>query len=208
MDNNKPTHIIFDLGGVLINLDMPRTFKAFQELAPQSEVNWKEMLHHPIPLRYEQGFISDAEFRDGLREILKANVSDEQIDWAWNQMILDFPEDRFPLLEELAEKYVVLLLSNTNDIHLRYVHSKVQEMGYEELDQFFTKAHYSHRMGLRKPDQAIYQAVLAEHDIRGAQALFIDDNPFNIRAAGEMGIQTHHLTDINTLPDFISSRLL
>ena len=208
MDRNGLTHIIFDLGGVLINLDTQRTLKAFQALAPDADFNWSEMYHHPVALQYEQGLISDDEFRQGIRDILQKDISDEQIDTAWNAMILDFPEDRFDLLSRLSEHYTLLLLSNTNDIHLRFVHDKILALGFESLDQHFTRAHYSHRMKMRKPDAIIYQTLLAENKLDPGQSLFIDDNPYNIESAAALGIHTHHLTDITTLTGYLENTLL
>jgi FMN phosphatase YigB (HAD superfamily) len=202
------THVIFDLGGVLIGLDPGRTLRALQNLAPHADVDWKELYHHPLALKYEKGLVGDDEFREGLREVLETDQPDEEIDAAWNAMILDFPSDRFSLLEELSRKYKVLLLSNTNDIHLRYVQHKVNALGYESLDQHFTRAHYSHHMKMRKPDKEIYEKVLSEHGLAPGEAFFIDDNPANIESAAMLGIGTHHLTHLDSLTNFVKSAFL
>ncbi len=202
------SHIIFDLGGVLIGLDTGRTLRALQDLAPHADVDWKELYHHPLALDYEKGLVTDDEFRNGLRDILEINHPDEEIDAAWNAMILDFPSDRFGLIQKLSGHYTVLLLSNTNDIHLRHVQQKVQALGFDSLDQHFTRAHYSHRMKMRKPDREIYETVLDEHGLEPSEAFFIDDNPFNIESAAATGIGTHHLTDINDLNNLVESKLL
>jgi putative hydrolase of the HAD superfamily len=208
MEKDSLTHIIFDLGGVLIGLDTAKTLSELKKLAPEAPVDWAMMYHHPLALNYEKGLISDEEFRDGLRDLLNIDHDDHEIDAAWNAMILDFPEDRFNLLEQLSRKYTVLLLSNTNDIHLRHVQGKARKQGYDSLDQHFHTAHYSHRMKMRKPDAEIYLKLLDTHGLQPHQTIFIDDNPHNVASASELGIHIHHLTDIDTLGDFIHRNLI
>jgi len=208
MTQKELSHIIFDLGGVLIGLDTARTLQALQQLSPDANVDWADLYHHPLALNYEKGLISDAAFRDGLRELLAIDLDDDIIDKAWNAMILDFPSDRFELIERLSPHYTILLLSNTNDIHLRFVNEKVNALGFESLDQHFTRAHYSHRMKMRKPDTEIYETLLSEHRLEPGNALFIDDNPHNIASAAHIGIRTHHLTEFESLSDFVETNLI
>ncbi len=202
MEKSGITHIIFDLGGVLIDLDTQRTVDAFKELSSDPDINWNEVLAHPHLLDYEQGHINDAEFREGVREHLSISATDSLIDDAWNAMILEFPDDRFALLESLTKSYDILLLSNTNEIHLRHVNEKIRKHGYDKLDDLFVTAYYSQRLKLRKPNVEIYQEVIRRSNLVPSSAIFIDDNPHNIEGAREAGLHAHHLTRIGDLPGF------
>ena len=202
MEKSGISHIIFDLGGVLIDLDTQRTVDAFRDLSRNAAINWKEVLAHPLLLDYEQGHISDVQFREGIRHHLAIDASDEQIDDAWNAMILEFPEDRFELLTSLADSHSLLLLSNTNEIHLRHVNGKIREHGYNQLDELFKTAYYSQRLKLRKPNVEIYHEVIRRSGLEPSSAIFIDDNPHNIEGAREAGLHAHHLTEIHALPSF------
>lgn len=202
MEKSGISHIIFDLGGVLIDLDTQRTVDAFRQLSINPDINWNDVLAHPHLLDYEQGFITDSQFREGVREYLSVSASDSLIDDAWNAMILEFPEDRFSLLESLAQSFDILLLSNTNEIHLRHVNEKVRRHGYEKLDELFTAAYYSQRLKLRKPNVEIYHEVISRSNLNPSATIFIDDNPHNIQGAMEAGLQAYHLTSIGDLPGF------
>lgn len=204
MDHSQITHIIFDLGGVLVDLDTQRTVDAFREMSQNPDLDWNEVLAHPHLLDYEQGFIDDESFREGIRKNLSIQASDAAIDRAWNAMILEFPENRFPLLQSLADKYELLLLSNTNEIHLRHVNDKLQKHGVNQLEDLFTTAFYSQRLKLRKPDVPIYEAVIQRSGIDPSTSIFIDDNPYNISGAQEAGLHAHHLTNIHDLPEFFN----
>ncbi len=202
MEKSGISHIIFDLGGVLIDLNTQRTVEAFQELSSDPHINWKEVLAHPHLLDYEQGHITDAQFREGVREHLSITASDDQIDDAWNAMILEFPNDRFELIESLAKSFNILLLSNTNEIHLRHVNDKIRKHGYNQLDDLFTTAYYSQRLKLRKPNVSIYHEVIKRSNLVPSGAIFIDDNLHNVHGAREAGLHAHHLTRIEDLPEF------
>src|SRR5688572_9759964 len=105
-------NIIFDLGGVIINLSVERTYQAFAALSGLSLPEINKIVHQASFFHeYESGGISDADFRDRLRESLKISVSDPEIDDAWNAMLLDIPVERIQLLEQLRKEFNILLLS-------------------------------------------------------------------------------------------------
>lgn len=184
--------LIFDLGGVIINLDTQATFRAF--LAHNANLT-PEIIHHPAALRYEMGLISDARFRDEVRGMISPRLTDEEIDECWNAMILDIPEWRLDLLRRLRNNHQLFLLSNTNDIHLRRVAERLGPHKLTAMDELFDRAYYSHRMNKRKPDTAIYEQVISENDLQPGATLFIDDNPDNIEGARKAGLHAYHLTD-------------
>ncbi len=188
-------NVIFDLGGVIINLSTQNTVREFARLGgiSEDEVHQQMMLSSEFH-DYEKGLIADAEFRNIVRRMLKVGATDAEIDRCWNAMLLDIPQERIQLLERLRKQYRIFLLSNTNEIHLNCFTSVVQETtGKESLDLFFEKAYYSHRMKMRKPDPEIYNVVLRENNLTPAHTIFLDDNLSNLTGAEQCGIQTFHV---------------
>ncbi|MTI19818.1 HAD family phosphatase [Fulvivirga sp. RKSG066] len=197
--------LIFDLGGVIINLDISQTIKAFVELSGiDQEKLVRDYWHHEMFHKYERGEVSDEAFREFLRDLLKIEATDEQLDKAWNAMIFDIPQDRLRLLDRLSRNYEIFLLSNTNNIHLKRVNEVFEPLNGEVLDDYFTYAYYSNHMGMRKPNTDIFEKVIANHDLDPVRTLFLDDNKDNIQGAQAVGLQTFqvaHPDEIKTLFD-------
>ena len=193
-----PSHIkniIFDLGGVIIHLDEPRAHAAFGELAGISTAEVQERIQQNLPLfhGFERGHIREKDFLNGLREMLKKDVSDDQLIRAWDAMLLELPKSNIETLKRLGEKYRLFMFSNTNVIHIREVHRKVKEVsGLPDFTPIFEKVCYSQEVGERKPDAAAWQLILDEYDLNPEETLFIDDNEKNIKGAAGLGIQTWH----------------
>ncbi|MBS1508418.1 MAG: HAD family phosphatase [Bacteroidetes bacterium] len=189
-------NIIFDLGGVILDLDVSKTHQAFGEMAGLSakEIQAKSSTE-PFFNDFEKGLLSDHEFRQRIKSFLNKPATNEEIDAAWNAMLVKIPTEKYELLLRLRETHRVFLLSNTNNIHLEYFNQLVyRDTGHPELDYFFHKAYYSHLMKMRKPDQEIYARVLNENNLSAGETLFLDDNFDNIEGAARVGIQTIHVT--------------
>lgn len=198
-------NIIFDLGGVILDLSVDHTLESFARLAgipKQKVVN----LFHSSPgfNEFEKGGMTNADFRDYIRKIYQVNASDQDIDTSWNAMLRGLPVVKLNLLQRLKTTYTVYLLSNTNDIHLSYINSTLLPAvtGENSLDVYFHKAYYSHRMLKRKPDAEIFEQVLEENRLAPEQTLFFDDNALNIAGAKEVGIQTIHVTSPGLILDY------
>lgn len=188
-------NIIFDLGGVIINLSVDKTHQAFANLSGLPIEEIKTRVHHGAYFHdFERGLITDPEFREHLRESLSMNVSDSQLDAAWNAMLLDIPLSRIQLLERLKSRYHIYLLSNTNNIHLQRFNRIVEQLtGKPAIDHYFHDAYYSHLLKMSKPDVAIYQHVLGQHLMLPQETIFLDDNKDNLAGANKAGIQTFHV---------------
>lgn len=192
---NMIKNVIFDFGGVLLNLDFNRTFRAFEELGFNDfEQKFSQYSADPLFRKIEKGIISPVEFYDGLRVLLKKNIGDNDLEFAWNAMLLDYRKPSLDFLIPLAKRYRLFLLSNTNKIHYDHFSKTLQEeTGYLSLESFFTKTWLSHEIHLRKPDKETYEFVLNDAGIIANETLFIDDSYTNLPAAKELGIQTHLL---------------
>ncbi|HEY0271984.1 MAG TPA: HAD family phosphatase, partial [Chitinophaga sp.] len=196
-------NIIFDLGGIILNIDYQRTTQAFKALG----FDHFEQLYSQFHLsdlfdRFETGKITPDEFLDALQKEAPAHVTREQLKDAWNALLLDFPLARLQLLQQLRQHYNLYLLSNTNALHHQAFNKILQESrGIPSLATFFDRAYFSHIIGLRKPHAAAYQYVLDAHALKPEETLFIDDTLPNITGAGAVGLRTLHLPGPKTILD-------
>lgn len=180
--------IIFDFGDIFINLDKPATLR---EMEKHQVSNFSDSIIH-CNLEYEKGNITSSEF---LRAYTSeyGHLGDKEIITSWNAILVDFPEYRFEFIKTLSEekKYQLILLSNTNEIHIKWVQENVPF--FEEFKNCFDAFYLSHEINLRKPDTAIYEFVLKEHDLKPEECLFIDDTRENTEGAAKLGIHTWNL---------------
>ncbi len=196
-------NIIFDLGGIFMNIDYTLTEKAFIQLGA---TNFSDLYtqHHANELfeGLETGKVTPNQFYEGLRKTTNTTLSNDEIFKAWNAMLLDFPVERLQWLEQIKQRYNVYLYSNTNQIHYdAFIQIANAVIGANTFNSYFIKAYYSHEFGLRKPYAASYTAILKEQNILAAETLFIDDTLKNIQGAQEAGLQTIHLVAPKTVLD-------
>jgi len=188
-------NLIFDLGGVILDLHFDRTHDAFARAALRPVEEIRELLNTTAFFNeYEKGLISDEEFRRDVRELLKINMSDTEIDKAWSAMLGKIPVERLQLLQRLKADFRVFLLSNTNAIHVRCFDGIVKSVLQDSsLADFFEVAYYSNELKMRKPDKEIFLHVLHQHQLAPEQTLFLDDNVSNLEGAAAAGIKTFHV---------------
>jgi glucose-1-phosphatase len=203
---NGVRNIIFDLGGVIINLDNRRTEEAFTALGVK---NFREYFGHGFAASffsdYETGKISDQEFIARVRQLTGlSQVSDQVIIDSWNALLLDFPPERIQLLKELRKTYRLFLFSNTNALH----HAALRRIwttsfgGAASLDDHFEKSYYSHLMGMRKPNPESFDIILKENKLNGQETLFVDDAIVNVEGAEQAGLKGLFLRPGISLLDF------
>lgn len=183
-------NIIFDLGGVLLNIDQHATINAFKELGVN---NFDEFFtfakQSHLFDRLDKGEISPEDFRDEIRRISGRDLDDKDIDAAWNAMLHDLPRERITLLEMAREHYRTFLLSNTNAIHYpTYTRYMKDTYGYSSLSKLFERDYLSHEVGMRKPDPGIFNFVLEENNLNPRETLFIDDTERHVEGARKTGI--------------------
>ena len=193
--------LIFDLGGVIIDLHEQATIEAFVTLTGQSPEN---VIGHyqnsSLFKKHEKGLITDAQFRDGIRKLMNVTSTDQQIDDAWNSMLMAIPIERLHFLNKLRKKYHVLILSNTNSIHENAFTKILQDVsGKPSIHYYADQVFYSHEIHMRKPDQEIYQFVIDDSKIDPKTTLFLDDKKENLLGAKSVGIQTKHITRPNQI---------
>lgn len=184
--------LLFDLGNVLLPIDLSLTFQAFSQLSTYFnplEIQDK-IINEGLWLGYEAGLLTDEEFRNLLRDKLAMNCSNEEFDQAFSALLLDFPSNIYTFLKDLTSNFDLYLLSNTSVIHSRiFLNIQLGPNG-ENLFGLFKKAHFSYEMGLVKPNPLIYQQVLSENNLEAGQVVFFDDNAANIESASKLGIDS------------------
>lgn len=191
MINNSKEAIIFDLGGVLLNLDYDLTEKAFISLGMTNfGESYSQLQQTHLFDRFERGEVSSFHFINQLLDRLPLGTTANQVVHAWNAMILDFPVKRLQFLEELSKKYRLFLLSNTNDLHIDAVRRALEKaVGHRNLEQYFEKTYFSSAVGMRKPDSNIFEFVCTENNLDPSKTIFIDDSPQHVEGAKIAGIQ-------------------
>lgn len=197
-------NIIFDFGGIIINIDYHLTAKAFEKLGVGNfGPLFSQATQSHLFDKLEVGSISPQSFRDELRSLIQLDITDQMLDAAWNAMLLDYPPHRLRFLADIESKYRTFLLSNTNQIHMdSYYQSLHATHGLTNLDELFEKLYFSHQVGLRKPGPDIYKLVLEENGLIPEETLFIDDTLHNLTAPHELGMQVYHLTQGEDVVDF------
>jgi putative hydrolase of the HAD superfamily len=198
-------NIIFDLGGVILNIDYKRPQEEFKKLgikgvetlySKQNQVELFDLL--------ETGKISEKEFIHKIKESSDLEISDSEIIIAWNSILLEFPLRRLQILQQLQLHYNMYLLSNTNEIHEKAFNEMLKiQCGYPSLALFFDRVYLSHRVGLRKPDPKIFELVINENSLKIEETLFIDDSLQHIESASKLGLKTIHLKDNMTMENDI-----
>jgi putative hydrolase of the HAD superfamily len=188
-------NIIFDFGGVILNIDFERSVQAFRLLGIEEfGMLYSQHMQNELFNKLEKGMISPDDFRNELQDISGLYMTNEEIDEAWNALILDLPAYRIKMLDLVRSNYRIFLLSNSNVIHYEcYIQQLRKEHGYRSFDEIFKKAYFSQDMGMRKPDEEIYQKVLKEQQLNPQETLFIDDSYPNIETAVKLGMMGHHL---------------
>ncbi|MCB9178836.1 MAG: HAD family phosphatase [Flavobacteriales bacterium] len=187
--------ILLDLGGVLIDVDYHATARAFQALGhPEFDRLYSKAQQDHLFDGFETGSLSPAEFRDRIRQVLDPSLSDAVIDANWNAMLGSIPPERIELVSRLKERYQVLLLSNTNAIHVPSFEAIIaRENGISDFKALFHGAYYSCEIGQRKPEAAAYHHVLERHNADPRRTLFIDDSIQHVHGARAAGLNAEHL---------------
>ena len=179
--------IIFDFGDVFINLDKSATERELYKLGVTTIT--EDMLQ--TAKLYEKGIISTNDFVAAFRAKYPS-ISATQFKKAWNSIILEFPEHRLEFLKTIStnKNYKLILLSNTNALHIEQVIENMSLCRYECFKSYFDQFYLSHEIQLRKPDPSIYEFVLKENKLEASACFFVDDTKENTKAAAQLGIHT------------------
>ena len=194
LELNGVKNIIFDLGGVILNIDYGQTANAFKKIGVANfDEIYSQARQGQVFDKLETGELTPDEFREYMKEIVPSlQLSD--IDKSWNAMLLDLPASRIDLLKKLKKKYRLFLLSNTNEIHIKCFR-KIIDSSYGEniFDAIFENQYYSSEIGMRKPNPECFQYVLEKNGMEPSETLFIDDSIQHVEGARKLKINAYHL---------------
>lgn len=194
--------IIFDLGGVILELSPRATIESFSTLlGMDAQSLYTQARQDQLFDQIERGEITETQFRAGvcgLANSLSA-ISPTNFDDAWNAMLGAIPNENLLFLRDLQQKKRTFLLSNTNSIHIRRFLSDYETRHQAEhgpWDALFEQVHYSHDLKMRKPEARIFSTLIEQHQLAPGRTVFIDDNQDNIQTARSLGlIAVHHPTN-------------
>ncbi len=195
MNLNEIDAIIFDLGGVILNIDYTKTSDEFKKLGCTNfDELYSQASQNGLFDDFETGKISTPAFINQLLDFLPTNTTANQVVAAWNAMLLDFPIENLSLLGQIKEKKNTYLLSNTNEIHIKAFNRKLeQQVGKQSLHSYFINTYFSNEIGLRKPHPETFEFVCIQNNLIPERTLFIDDSIQHIQGAKTIGLQTFHL---------------
>ena len=198
-------NLLFDLGGVIINLDRQRCVDALTALGDEKA---DEMLDLSVQrgtlMDLEEGKISPSDFFKRMRQKIGKAVSDEEIVHALNELLIGIPLDRLTLLRKLRQRFNVMMLSNTNPIMFD---TKIAECFAQEglsITDYFDDVYLSYRFKSCKPDIAIFKKVIELSRIVPQETLFFDDSQKNLDAAASLGFKTFLVTPDRDIVTFFN----
>ena len=205
MINENIEAIIFDFGGVIINIDYSATINAFKALGIDNfDSLYSQASQSDLFNNIETGKISPQHFINGLLQILPKGITPNQVVKAWNAMLQDIPLERIELLLELKKTHPIYLLSNTNSIHIDAALRTWNATSSTPITEVFNAVYYSHDLNMRKPNKEIFDFVCSENSLNASKTLFIDDSIQHIEGAQSAGLQTMHLKDGLTIQELFS----
>ncbi len=193
-------NILFDLGGVILDINVQATLKGFYDLGfPAELMQFPHSMTTDLFFKYETGKLDTDQFRNAIRESTGVEMSNQAFDEAWNAMLVRIPEERTALLKRLSESYPLYMLSNTSSLHVKVFENMYLEAAGITMQEVFTKIYYSHEIGWHKPDHEAWEHVIHDAGIRPQETLFLDDNIHNIKASQELGFQAIHIHERTNL---------
>ena len=194
--STKIKNIIFDLGGVILDIDENIVYKELEKMG----VNIAELAHSKdfidIMSKFDTGIYTAPTFRRKMKALVgQDKMTDQRFDAIWNAMLLDIPRERIEAIEQVKKHYKIFLMSNTNEIHYDlYVRDLQLRFGYNEFDALFNKSYFSFDIHLEKPDPRFFELILDHEGLQPEETLFIDDTAANIKVAKSLGINTYHIS--------------
>ncbi len=182
--------IIFDLGGVILPLDVQSTIKKILALTGKDVKNWIQFgFPHDIIQKFELGKISERTFFEEMKDLLEFDDDIYYLKDAWNSMLLDIPKENIETLKELSKQHQLILLSNTCETHIKKFEQMLSDTHeISHLEELFNQVYFSCRMGLRKPDEKIFQKIIKDNNIDLHKAIYYDDTLTHIESAKTIGL--------------------
>ncbi len=194
-------NILFDLGNVLIDVDIRKTLRAYNALLGVEEersrgvgatgvrntiITAGDLIgagESELVAKYQVGAVSTDEFVEAILKICKPGTTRQEVVDAWMAMLIGIPEERRQKVLELHKQgYKLYVLSNINELHAVWTREQLRGIPFEAV-------YFSNEMGMAKPDARCYEQVIRETGMKPEETLYIDDLPENIEAGKRAGLQ-------------------
>ena len=194
--SSKIKNIIFDLGGVILDIDETIVYKELEKMGISTSELAQSKEFIDIMSKFDTGIYTAPTFRKKTKALLGLEkMTDQRFDAIWNAMLLDIPRERIEAIEKVKKHYKIFLMSNSNVIHYDlYVRDLQLRFGYHEFDELFNKSYFSFAEHLEKPDPRFFELILDHEGLSPEETLFIDDTAANIEVAKSLGIKTYHIS--------------
>ncbi len=212
MSNNIKV-LLFDLGGVIINISPQITIDLFNKISSDKNKKFNALdyrfntYNDTISIffqNYEKGIVDDIYFRNELRNFGAFQMSDQEIDEIWNKVILSLNQNLLKIIFQLREKYSIMILSNTNSIHRIYFDNLCREIYGKTFSELFDQVFYSYELKCRKPEKEIYEHVINNSNVEPYEIMFFDDMELNLRECEKLGMNSYHVKEIPLLCTYLS----
>ena len=192
----KIKNIIFDLGGVILDIDETIVYKELEKLGISTLELARSKEFTELMSKFDTGIYTAPTFRKRMKALVhQEKMTDQKFDAIWNAMLLDIPRERIEAIEKVKKHYKIFLMSNTNVIHYDlYVRDLQLRFGYHEFDELFHKSYFSFAEHLEKPDPRFFELIIDHEGLSPEETLFIDDTEKNIKVAQSLGIRTYHIS--------------
>lgn len=209
LSNSTIKNIIFDLGGVVMNLRFDRLISSFNDLGitidPLNEMN--DYSHWLFMEDFETGKLSPKEFYANMRKAVNKDISDQQIDVVFNSVLGEVPNERVALLNKLKKYYSIYLFSNTNQINEDSFYPRLKkQFGYDIFTELFEESFMSHHIGYRKPSLEAFQYIIQKRGLKPEETVFVDDILSNVEGAKKAGIHAIHLEPGKDIQDLFTEK--
>ena len=182
--------LVFDFGGVIVDLRKTATIEAFDRLGFDIRPYLGTYKQGGIFAQLENGDINTADFYDEIRRIsANPTLTDEDIRLAWEAYLVGVPADRLACLRRVKKNYRTAVLSNTNPIHWAQAERDYFGTDGYTVADYFDTLFLSCDMHVQKPDPAIFDRVTAEQGCAPGEIIFFDDSEENCRVAAAKGWQ-------------------
>jgi FMN phosphatase YigB (HAD superfamily) len=188
--------LIFDLGGVIVPLDFPRAYAAIAQICPYSPTEIPQRIRSSgLVNLYETGQLDTPSFISQLSAVLDLHITEDQFRDLWSALFLPDPLLPESLFSNLAARYPLILLSNTNELHFENIRARFP------LLRHFHHLILSYEIGAAKPSACIFEAATAKAHCRPEECFFTDDIPAFVAAARQSGldaVQFHNYSQLQT----------
>lgn len=203
IDISKFDTIIFDLGGVILDIEPERSLQAFAKLYGKEHID--KIYSKDLLIKFENGLLPFKELLSEIEKIVKIPIKEKDFKKAWVAMLIGYKPERIEWIQKLKQTHKLFLLSNTNEVHYAHFSNKLESEYNISFTDLFNKVFLSHEMKLMKPNLEIFKKVLEVANINPITTLFIEDTEENTIAANKFGIETLLIPRNGNFYDYFAS---